>query len=482
MIEQTFEDVEQLKKLSINLLKDPKLKPRISNTKFNEYFGFNYISMDSGDESFNHGAVLLKIDEEVPLSIEKWDLVREGITGPKYSFLNFSILDYSVPYKVVTWEVRTGNVYSNIKGQDEKGKSRLIFKIYRPYKIKYNPEFHIGLKKEREFAIYSLSKEKVDIRVIEKGIHRRATISDRLDFLNPTFTQFLEGNYPIYKELRHEKSKLPITWNEALLARNKRELFSNRLKKDAGKKANKRSYFANYIYSYMEKNGRLSNKEFARFDNWISTTEFPLEVSEELSHCNKRSYKHYNSLYREILNYYLEDRYKVSQDYLRDVTSMLIELESRNIEFNFTSEKGFINYHDGLVREMRDCQRKKDKKLFPISNEWKDFVNFLRYKKKLTRLKSPLELVNEGSKMNHCVGGYSAWVRAGECIIYHYESPYGVPYTLEFVFNSEKNIVIEQMFGKYNKPPEKAEKIIIDKLLSDFNEAKNFSEVAVRRI
>lgn len=115
MIKQTFEDVEQLKKLSINLLKDPKLKPRISNTKFNEYFGFNYISMDSGDESFNHGAVLLKIDEEVPLSIEKWDLVRESIIGPKYSFLNFSILDYSVPYKVVTWEVRTGNVYSNIK-------------------------------------------------------------------------------------------------------------------------------------------------------------------------------------------------------------------------------------------------------------------------------------------------------------------------------------------------------------------------------
>lgn len=469
MIEQTFEDVEQLKKLSINLLKDPKLKPRISNTKFNEYFGFNYISMDSGDESFNHGAVLLKIDEEVPLSIEKWDLVRESIIGPKYSFLNFSILDYSVPYKVVTWEVRTGNVYSNIKCQDEKGKSRLIFKIYRPYKIKYNPEFHIGLKKEREFAIYALSKEKVDIRVIENGIHRRATISDHLDFLNPTFTEFLEENYPIYKELKFEKSKLPITWNEALLVHNKRELFSKRLKKDAGKKANKRSYFANYIYSYMEKTGRFSDKEFLRFDNWISTTNFSNEVVNKLMLCNKRSYKHYNSLYREILSYYLEDRYKVNHEYLRDVTSMLIELNYKNIEFNFTSEKGFIHYHDDLVRKMRDCQRKKDKRLFPISKEWKDFVSYLRYKKKLTRLKSPLELVNEGSKMSHCVGGYSEWVRSGECIIYHFDSPYGTPYTLEFVIKSDKKIEIGQMFGKYNMPPQKEEKKIIDKLLSDFN-------------
>ncbi|MCJ7969480.1 MAG: PcfJ domain-containing protein [Lactococcus lactis] len=52
--------------------------------------------------------------------------------------------------------------------------------------------------------------------------------------------------------------------------------------------------------------------------------------------------------------------------------------------------------------------------------------------------------------MNHCVGGYSEWVRAGKCLIYHYDSLLGNPYTLEFVMNSDNKVVINQMFGKYN--------------------------------
>ncbi|MEY8514890.1 PcfJ domain-containing protein [Lactococcus taiwanensis] len=465
MVEQTFEEAEHLKEISEQLLKHPQLQPRISPKKFGEYFGFDFTPTDSGGESFNHGAVLLRKGEELPLKIEDWELAKEGVRGAPCPFLDFSILDHSIPYRIVTWKVKIGYL-------EEKGKHRLIFKIYRPYKIAYQPEFQIGLKREKEIVIYALSKDRVDIRIIEHGIHRLATLSDSLNFLGASFTQLLEESYPIYKELKHEDVRLPITWNEALLVHNKRELFSKRLKKDAGKKANKRSYFANYIYSYMERCKRFSEKEFARFDNWISTTNFPKEVVEELTGCNKRSYKHYHSLYRRILTYYLKDRYKVKHECLQDVTNMLVELNSKNIEFNFTSEQGFIRYHNDLIRQMRDCQRKKDKRSFSISKEWQPFVRFLRYKKKLTRLKSPLELVNEGNKMNHCVGGYSEWVRAGKCMIYHYDSPLGIPYTLEFVMNSEKKVVINQMFGKYNNPPLREEREVIEELVSDFNETR----------
>lgn len=469
MLEQTFEEVERLKEISENLLENPQLQPRISPKKFGEYFGFDFTQTDSGSDSFDHGAVLLKKNEGIPVKIEEWELVKECVTRVKYPFLNFSILDYSVPYRIVTWEGKIGYSYEQ---EEEKGKHRLIFKIYRPYKIAYQPEFQIYLKQEKEIVIYALSKYRVDIRTIEHGIHRLATLSDSLNFLGTGFTQILEESYPIYKELQHENVRLPITWNEALLVHNKRELFSKRMKKDAGKKANKRSYFANYIYSYMERCKRFSEKEMARFDNWISTTNFPQEVVEELTSCNKRSYKHYHSLYRGILTYYLKDRYKVKHEGLQDVTNMLVELNSKNIEFNFTSEQGFIRYHNDLVRQMRDCQRKKDKRNFSISKEWQPFVRFLRYKKKLTRLKSPLELVNEGNKMNHCVGGYSEWVRAGKCLIYHYDSLLGNPYTLEFVMNSDNKVVINQMFGKYNTLPKREEREVIETLVSDFNETK----------
>ncbi|MCJ7969482.1 MAG: hypothetical protein MUW51_11400 [Lactococcus lactis] len=114
---------------------------------------------------------------------------RMCVTRVKYPFLNFSILDYSVPYRIVTWEGKIGYSYEQ---EEEKGKHRLIFKIYRPYKIAYQPEFQIGLKQEKEIVIYALSKYRVDIRTIEHGIHRLATLSDSLNFLGTASHKFLK--------------------------------------------------------------------------------------------------------------------------------------------------------------------------------------------------------------------------------------------------------------------------------------------------
>lgn len=76
----------------------------------------------------------------------------------------------------------------------------------------------------------------------------------------------------------------------------------------------------------------------------------------------------------------------------------------------------------------------------------------------------------ESADMQHCVQIYDQRVKSGKSYIFHIDY-YKKPYTCELIFKN-KDIVINQLYGKFNQQPDPKLKQKLEKLLEKVNEPK----------
>jgi hypothetical protein len=67
-------------------------------------------------------------------------------------------------------------------------------------------------------------------------------------------------------------------------------------------------------------------------------------------------------------------------------------------------------------------------------------------------------------------------VKEGVCMIYHYTSPEGTPYTIEFRQVGKQKVRIAQMYGKYNQAAKWEDREYIQRLLANYNESREGKE------
>ena len=217
------------------------------------------------------------------------------------------------------------------------------------------------------------------------------------------------------------------------------------------------------IFMFRKIKPRLTDTEFRRLINWY--------------HQNKKDYKLHNRcdvivLFRIYISH--KCHYQKNRDefhlLIYDILNMSKRLKIK-IEINATSYNGLKRYHDELVQKLRSRKARTNKKPFKLKDKWIDTHNLLQKSKlKIKHLNSVYLLDKESADMQHCVQIYDEQVKSGKSYIFHIDY-YKKPYTCELVFR-RNNIVINQLYGKYNQQPDPKLRQKIDKLLEKLNETK----------
>ena len=214
------------------------------------------------------------------------------------------------------------------------------------------------------------------------------------------------------------------------------------------------------IFMFRKIKPRLTDTEFRRLINWY--------------HQNKKDYRPNNRCDVTVLiRNYISNKcnYQKSRDELHlliyDILSMSKRLKIK-IEINSTSYNGLKRYHDELVQKLRLRKARTNKKPFKLKDKWIDTHNLLQESKlKIKHLNSVYLLDKESADMQHCVQIYDEQVKSGKSYIFHIDY-YKKPYTCELVFR-RNNIVINQLYGKYNQEADPKLKQKIDKVLETLN-------------
>lgn len=214
------------------------------------------------------------------------------------------------------------------------------------------------------------------------------------------------------------------------------------------------------IFMFRKIKPRLTNTEFRRLINWY--------------HQNKKDYRLHNRCdMKTLFERYINDKcnYKKSRDefyfLIYDILNMSKRLKIK-IEINATSYNGLNRYHNELVQKLRSRKAKTNKNPFKLKDKWINTHNLLQKSKlKIKHLNSVYLLDKESADMQHCVQIYDEQVKSGKSYIFHIDY-YKKPYTCELVFR-KNNIVINQLYGKYNQEPDPKLRQKIDKLLETLN-------------
>lgn len=217
------------------------------------------------------------------------------------------------------------------------------------------------------------------------------------------------------------------------------------------------------IFMFRKIKPRLTETEFRRLINWY--------------HQNKKDYRLHErcdvmTLFRNYISH--KCHYQKNRDELHlliyDILSMSKRLKIK-IEINATSYNGLKRYHDELVQKLRLLKSRTNKKPFKLKDKWINTHNLLQKSKlKIKHLNSVYLLDKESADMQHCVQIYDEQVKSGKSYIFHIDY-YKKPYTCELVFR-KNNIVINQLYGKYNQEADPKLRQKINKLLEKINETK----------
>lgn len=467
-ISQTPGNITILKNIYENLLKDRHLKPYyIKDSIANKYFKLDLLPPQKV-------MLLFDFETEQPILWEESVLCQLGAeqNEKETPLINIALLNRAHPLRLICFYLVDDDNYP----------TRLGIRLYQGARAILNP-LNITFKRIEDWAIYGLDDTNVDIRYTDiNGLHQLAKISQHLPNIKCALTTYLESQFPIFKEIKENNAQLPLTWNEVLSNKNKATIFGKRQNIKVGKKANKRTFLANYSSEYIKRKNIFSQKEFQRFENWLSSGGLRENIPEGILKGNKKHVEGYNgfrTFMEELLIYYLQEvslkNLKTKQadkelnQLLEDTVRMTIKLKKKENTFNLTSISGLTKFHDELLYEFNRKMTQKTNYTFKIHEEFLPLVQALRYKKKLKRLKTPLELLNEGKKMANCVGSYDDLVKAGRCIIYHYDSPEtGKPYTIEIIIKQDK-YYINQHYGKYNEKADAVDMKVISNLIEGVN-------------
>ena len=174
---------------------------------------------------------------------------------------------------------------------------------------------------------------------------------------------------------------------------------------------------------------------------------------------------------KDKCGYKNETKHRYNYKYLAYDIFDMSKLLKIKIEFNATSYKGLVRYHDELVQKLLLRKSKTQKKPFELKEKWVNIHNALMNSRlKIKHLNSVYLLDKESADMQHCVKIYNSKVKSGKSYIFHIDY-YKKPYTCELVFR-KNNVVINQLYGRYNQSPEPKLRQKLNKILEKINKTK----------
>lgn len=295
-----------------------------------------------------------------------------------------------------------------------------------------------------------------------------------IDFLDIEHSIILKlKDFQLAKDLKREsqltyyhKSKdTNFTYNQVLKYKSRNDFLLTewRTMTDLSLYLNINKFTHTELFMFRKIKPRFTETEFRRLINWY--------------HKNKEWYRfNFMCTQEKLFEHYIKDKcnyekYKKNRhDYIylsNDILDMSKYLK-RKIEFNATSYNGLKRYHDELVQKLKLRKAKTDKNPFKLKEKWNAVHKLLKKSKlKIKHLNSTYLLDKESADMQHCVQIYNKQVKSGKSYIFHIDY-YKKPYTCELVFKN-KNIVIHQLYGKYNQQPEPKLRQKLEQLLEKIN-------------
>lgn len=350
-------------------------------------------------------------------------------------------------------------------------KSKNLDTIYENYKsnLKYNPSnnFKQGHSPKHILFYNNLNT----IFKTNNGKYIPLTFKFDIDFLPyqqslilklPEFQLAVDLKRDSELTQSHNGKNNNFTFSQVVKYKNRNDFLLTEWKTLANLKSylNFNKFTHDEIFMFRKIKPRLTNTEFRRLINWY--------------HQNKKDYRLHNRCdMTKLFERYINDKcnYKKSRDefyfLIYDILNMSKRLKIK-IEINATSYNGLNRYHNELVQKLRSRKAKTNKNPFKLKDKWINTHNLLQKSKlKIKHLNSVYLLDKESADMQHCVQIYDEQVKSGKSYIFHIDY-YKKPYTCELVFR-KNNIVINQLYGKYNQEPDPKLRQKIDKLLETLN-------------
>lgn len=404
----------------------------ISNKELNKYLKDTLDAI----KKTNIKIETLKIDSKIRIIKYQFTDIGIIITSEKLNKIYFSQVQHSFRYalsKIKEYGEKSQHIvfYDNLNvifKMGKKGYIHLPFKFdidFLPYEqspVFKLPEFQLvlDLKKESDLTQYHYRKNK------------NFTFNQVLKYKNRN--DFLLGEWKTMSSLIPFLNLNKFTYDELFMLRKIKP--------------------------------RFTDTEFRRLINWYHQNK---ELYRENQICSmEKLFKRY---IKSKCGYANETKHKYNYKYLAyDIFDMSKSLKTK-IEFNATSYKGLVRYHDELVQKLLLRKSKTQNKPFKLKEKWNNIHNALiNSKLKIKHLNSIYLLDKENADMQHCVKIYDSKVKSGKSYIFHIDY-YKKPYTCELVFR-KNNIVINQLYGRYNQSPEPKLKQKLNKILEKINETK----------
>ena len=152
------------------------------------------------------------------------------------------------------------------------------------------------------------------------------------------------------------------------------------------------------------------------------------------------------------------DSYITASDYIR-----MCRTRRRKLKIDFSSMRKLEEKHNKLFVSIRNKEYKNEYSSTPfeIHKEYAPLLKIVRKRDNPFKyLSKPIQLLQEGDRMHHCVGTYIGSVKGGFCVILTVDLE-GVHYTLEVrAVEKDQKLVgyhLAQMQTAYNQGVEKEE-------------------------
>ncbi|MEG2289943.1 MAG: PcfJ domain-containing protein [Clostridium sp.] len=221
------------------------------------------------------------------------------------------------------------------------------------------------------------------------------------------------------------------------------------------------------LYQINKKDGsKLKPKELSAI---AGTIEYPVEFIKLLKYgslkkvynyiCKQRDTKRLQGYYNIISTY---------RDYIEDCNKLNMDLKDSHVLFPMN----LVKAHEETIKRVKYKENKDLNQRFEkrYNEAYKKY--YLEFENIFIRpARSAIELIREGEKLHHCVGGYAERHAKGETTILFIRDK-SKPRTPFFTVEIKKNEIV-QVRGKYNCRPEGEIAAFIEKFEKEKLEEKN---------
>lgn len=320
----------------------------------------------------------------------------------------------------------------------------LLLKVFSPSHFEYETGYDSWRLVFYEENTQILHYKSLDL-VFKKGGRNTFAKEVRLGFngfgatgLDHTIFKGMPLFYAVEDFERDKKINLPttITYGDLLRAQrdglSRKEILQNHLKNASKLEnvVNVNKFNIAESYTLIKMATEFDDKSFVNFVKWFREKGRFIQPPSNIPY----SFKNYRTFYicifiLDVIGEYdtlvffsdnpndirFEDYYITAKDYV-----VMCRGRRRKLNINFSTIRKLEENHDKLYISIQNKILKEESfdGPFEIYKEYKPLIKEVKKRNNPFKyLSKPIDLIKEGNKMHHCVGGYIHSVRNGECVI-----------------------------------------------------------------